>query len=160
MEINLLAILAAALSTMVVGSIWYNPKVFGIIWMRESGVTPEKARTANMLKTFGLAIVFAFMISFILQMIVIHQFGALGLVGGDPALAKPSYAAFMADYGDAFRTFKHGAFHGFITGLFLALPIIATNSLFEMKSWRHILINAGYWMVNFTIMGGILSAWK
>jgi len=28
MEINLLALLAAAFSTLVVGFIWYNPKVF------------------------------------------------------------------------------------------------------------------------------------
>lgn len=160
MEINFLAILAAALSTLVVGFIWYNPKVFGTIWMRETGMTEEKAKTANMVKTFGLAILFAFMLSFILQMLVIHQFGALGMTGGDPTLAKPSYHAFMADYGDAFRTFKHGAFHGVIAGIFIALPIIGTNALFEMKSWKYILINAGYWIVNFTIMGGIICAWK
>ena len=34
MEINFLAILVASLSTMVIGAIWYNPKVFGTIWMK------------------------------------------------------------------------------------------------------------------------------
>jgi hypothetical protein len=38
-----------------------------------------------------------FFISFIIPFTV-HQFGALGMIGGDQA-AKPSYVAFMADYG-------------------------------------------------------------
>lgn len=160
MEINWLAILVAALATLPIGFIWYNPKVFGTIWMNESGMTEEKAKGANMLKVFGLTILFSFMIAFILQMLVIHQFGALGMTGGDPALAKPSFEAFMADYGHAYRTFKHGALHGFMTGLFLALPIIGINSLFERKSWKYILINAGYFIVSFTLMGGIICAWE
>jgi hypothetical protein len=82
------------------------------------------------------------------------------MTGGDPALAKPSYAAFMADYGTAYRTFKHGMLHGFITGLFLALPIVGINALFERKSWKYILINGGYFIVCLTIMGGIICAWK
>lgn len=160
MEINWLAILVAALATLPIGFIWYNPKVFGTIWMNESGMTEEKAKGANMLKVFGLTILFSFMIAFILQMLVIHQFGALGMTGGDPALVKPSYEAFMADYGHAYRTFKHGALHGFMTGLFLALPIIGINSLFERKSWKYILINGGYFIVSFTLMGGIICAWE
>lgn len=42
MNINFLALLAAAASSMVVGFIWYNPKVFGNIWMRESGPRKKK----------------------------------------------------------------------------------------------------------------------
>lgn len=160
MEINLLALLLAALSTLPVGFIWYNPKVFGTIWMKETGMTEEKAKGANMVKVFGLTIIFAFFMAFILQMLVIHQFGALGMTGGDPTLAKPSYTAFMADYGDAFRTFKHGMLHGFMTGLLFALPMIGINSQFERKSWKYILITGGYWVVCCTIMGGIICAMK
>ncbi|MHA3787661.1 DUF1761 domain-containing protein [Flavobacterium hauense] len=161
MQINFLAILVAALSTLPVGFIWYNPKVFGTIWMNETGMTEEKAKGANMFKVFGLTILFSFMIAFILEFLVIHQFGASGMVGGPGAAnIKPSYAAFMADYGTAYRTFKHGALHGFMTGLFLALPLVGINSLFERKSWKYILINGGYFIVCFTIMGGIICAWE
>jgi hypothetical protein len=69
-----------------------------------------------MLKIFGLTFVYSLMLAFIMSALVVHQFGALGMIG-DPdfiATAKPSYAAFMADYGDNFRTFKHGALHGFM----------------------------------------------
>lgn len=160
MEMNFLAIIAAALSTLVIGFIWYNPKVFGTIWMRESGMTEEKAKNSNMAKVFGMVIFFSLLIAFILNPIVIHQYGALGLIGGDPSKALPSYAAFMADYGDHYRTFKHGALHGSMTGIFLALPVIGINSMFEQKSWKYILINGGYFIVTLAIMGGILCAWE
>lgn len=160
MQPNFLALLVAALSTLVVGFIWYNPKVFGSIWMRETGMTEEKAKGANMMIVFGMAIFYAFLIAMVLQFLVIHQFGALGMVGGDPTLAKPSYAAFMADYGIAFRTFKHGMLHGFITGLFFALPVVGTGALFERRTWRYTLVSGGYWVVCCTIMGGIICAWQ
>lgn len=162
MPINLLAVLVAALSSFGVGFIWYNPKVFGTIWMEESGMTDEKAKNANMAKIFGLTFVYAFMLAFSMSTIVIHQMGALSLIGGPDmiATAKPSYAAFMADYGDAFRTYKHGALHGFISGIFIALPIIAINGLFDQKSWKLMAIQAGYWTVIMTIMGAIICGWQ
>ena len=156
MNINFLALLLAALSTLVVGFIWYNPKVFGNIWMKEAGLKQEDMKDFNMVKVFGLSIVYAFLISFIIQMLTIHQFGALGMVGGDPTIAKPSYAAFMADYGTAFRTFKHGALHGFMTGLFMIFPVTATNALYEKRSFKYVMISSGFWIVCFTIMGGII----
>jgi len=46
-----------------------------------------------------------------MQSLTIHQMGFLGMIGGPTKLSevKPSFAAFMADYGMAFRTAKHGA---------------------------------------------------
>jgi hypothetical protein len=160
MEINFLALILAALSTLVVGFIWYNPKVFGTIWMKETGINPEEGEKPNMLLIFGVSILYAFFIAFILQTVTIHQFGALGLIGGDVATAKPSYTAFMADYGDAFRTFKHGALHGTMLGLFLALPVIGTNALYEKRSFKYTLVTGGFWIVCFAIMGGIICGMK
>ena len=160
MEFNYLAVLVASLVTLLVGFVWYNPKVFGTIWMNETGMTEEKAKQSNMAKVFGLTIFYSLMLAFIMPALTIHQMGAFGMIGGDLTLAKPSYEAFMADYGDAYRTFKHGAFHGFFAGLFIALPITAINGLFEQKSWRYILVNAGYWIVSLTIMGAIICGWK
>lgn len=162
MPFNFYAVLVSSLVTLFVGFIWYNPKVFGTIWMKETGMTEEKAQKSNMIKVFGLTIFYSLMLSFLLPVLVIHQFGALGMIGGPEfiATAKPSYAAFIEDYGDAFRTFQHGALHGFMTGLFFVLPTTAINSLFEQKSWKYILITSGYWMVSLTIMGAIICGWK
>ncbi|MGC4040352.1 MAG: DUF1761 domain-containing protein [Flavobacterium sp.] len=156
MEINFVALILAALSTLIVGFIWYNPKVFGTIWMKEAKLTQEDMKGANMAKIMIITLIYAFLIAFILQMLVIHQFGALGMVGGKVEMAKPSYAAFMADYGTAYRTFKHGAFHGFLTSLFMVFPLIGTSALYERRSFKYVLVTTGFWVVSMMIMGGII----
>lgn len=98
------------------------------------------------------------MLAFILPTIVIHQMGALGLFNGDSNDA--TYIELMKTHGDVFRTFKHGALHGFFAGLFIAFPITAINGVFEQKSWKYILINAGYWIVSMMLMGAIICGWK
>ena len=158
--LNPLAIVVAAVSALVVGFFWYNPKVFGTAWMQAAGMTDEQIKGGNMLKIFGLALVFAFLLATAMPGIVIHQMGVFSLVGGDPSVALPSYEALMADYGDAFRTFKHGAFHGVLTGVFVALPILGTNALFERKSAKYIVINSGYWIVTLGVMGAIICGWR
>lgn len=40
-EINYWAVILATLSSMLVGSVWYTPKVFGNYWMREAKITPS-----------------------------------------------------------------------------------------------------------------------
>ncbi|CAN7193137.1 DUF1761 domain-containing protein [Arthrobacter sp. LjRoot14] len=40
-EINIWAVVLATLSSMVVGSVWYTPRVFGNYWMRLAKVTPS-----------------------------------------------------------------------------------------------------------------------
>lgn len=158
--LNPIAIVVAAISALVVGFIWYNPKVFGNAWMKAAGMTDEKVKGGNMLKIFGLALLFAFLLATALPGIVIHQMGVFSLIGGDQGNALPSYFTFMSDYKGAFRTFKHGAFHGVLTGIFIALPIIGTNALFERKSAKYILINSGYWIVTLGVMGAIICGWK
>jgi hypothetical protein len=39
-DINYWAVILATLSAMIVGSVWYTPKVFGTYWMKATGVTP------------------------------------------------------------------------------------------------------------------------
>ena len=158
MQINFVALFIAAIVTLVTGFIWYSPKVFGTIWMKENNFTQEELRKGNMLNIFGLTYIFSLMITMTLMSLTIHQSGAVGMVGGPPLIdsAKPSFAAFMADYGMAYRTFKHGALHGFMSGLFFAFPLIGINGLFERKSWKYIFIHSGYWILTLTLMGGII----
>jgi hypothetical protein len=40
-DINYWAVVLATLSSMVVGSIWYTPRVFGNYWMKTAGVKPS-----------------------------------------------------------------------------------------------------------------------
>lgn len=157
---NYLAIFVAALVPIFIGFIWYNPKVFGTAWMREAEMTEAKMKSGNMVVIFVVTLILSFILAFFVQTLTIHQTGAYSLMGGDPALAKPSYEAFMRDYGDAFRTFQHGALHGVLAGLFLFFPVIAINGLFERKSWKYILMNSGYWVISLAAMGAIVCGWR
>ena len=158
MPFNFYAVLVSALVTLLVGFVWYNPKFFGTIWMNETGMTEEKAKQSNLLKVFGLTIFYSLLLSTIMPSLVIHQMGVLGVFEGNDK--NPEFIEFMNLHGDAFRTFQHGALHGFISGVFFALPITAINSLFEQKSWKFILVTSGYWIVSLTIMGAIICGWK
>jgi len=159
MEINFLAVLVAAIVPLILGFIWYNPKVLGIIWVREAEMTEAKMKRGNVPVIFIVSLMLSFLLAFFVQTLTIHQFGALGMVGGDSSIAEPSFEAFMADYGNAFRTYKHGALHGLLAGLFMFTPIIAINAMFERKSWKYILINGLFWTVALTIMGAIVCGW-
>lgn len=158
--LNITAIFVAAFFAVFIGFVWYHPKVFGTAWMHAAGLTETQLKGANMAKMFALSLLFAVLLAFAMPALVIHQTGALSLVGGDASKAMPSYEAFMLDYSEAFRTFKHGVLHGVMSGVFIALPITGINALLERKSAKYIFISAGYWIVTLAIMGGIICAWK
>ncbi len=129
--INWPAVIVAALSSFMLGGIWYNPKVFGTAWMVDSKLTQEEIKTSHMGKTFGFAALFSL-------------------------ISSANLAAFLAA---PTTTTGWGATAGFLAGIW-TFAAIATHSLFEMKSWRHIFINGLYSMVSLTLMGAILGAWR
>lgn len=62
MDVNWMAAVAAAVAAFVLGGAWYSPALFGSAWMRASGITPERAATANMAKVFGVAFVWTLLL--------------------------------------------------------------------------------------------------
>lgn len=164
MQINFLTIFLTSLLPLVLGFIWYHPKVLGTKWMEAAGLSEEKLKGANMAKIFGITYLFSLFITFALQMLVIHQVHTIALLTNQPDSSDPNSEAaqmlkkFMELFGTSYRTFKHGAFHGTFAGILLALPIVGINALFERKSFKYIAINAGYFIVAFALMGGILCA--
>lgn len=160
---NFIAILISSLIPMIIGFIWYNDKTFGKAWMASAKLTQEDLKTGKMALIFGLTLVFSFFIALSLQMLVIHQMHVASMLFKQP-ISDPTteigalYKKLMDMHGTSYRTFKHGCFHGVISTLFLVMPLIGINALFERKSIKYILIHTGYWAVTLGIMGGILSA--
>lgn len=154
------ALLIAALSSLVVGFIWYNPKVFGTIWMKEAGITRDPNDKPNMALILGQSVVYAYLISFILQFNVIHQMGAMSATMDVPNVDPSVLKNYLAAYGETFRTFKHGALHGTMVGLLLILPSIGIPAMYEKRSFKYVLVTGGYWVITCMIMGGIICAWK
>lgn len=166
MDFNFLIILAAALIPMIIGAIWYNPKVLGKAWMQAAGLTEEKLKNANMVIILTVSFIFMFFLAFVMQMLVIHQIHTMAVLYNQPDSGDPNSTSmqlmkqFMELYGNSYRTFKHGAFHGTFSGIMIALPIIGTNALFERKGFKYIAINAGYWIISMALMGGVICAFS
>jgi hypothetical protein len=156
---NFPVLFGVALVPLFVGMIWYNPRVLGNAWMEACGFTEEqlKANSKPMWKTFIALYIFSLLATMVFMQLCIHQIGAYGMIGGGMAEGTlPSFQAFMTDYGNAFRTFKHGALHGGMAGFFMSLFMVGSGAMFEMRSWKYIFIHVGYLTICGIIMGGLL----
>lgn len=61
-EINWWAVIVATISTMIVGTIWYTPKVFGTWWMK----TAKVENPANAGYAIGITLVVSFISAWVL----------------------------------------------------------------------------------------------
>src|SRR3569833_1229046 len=130
-QIHWLAILVAAVAGFAVGGLWYGP-LFGKAWMAARGVTPESAKDGmNMPLIFGTTFVLNLIASFVLD----HVFGTYGHPG-------MSLAVMIAG----------GIALGFI------VTSIGVNYLFSRLSLKLFLIDSGYWLVIYCVMGAVLTA--
>ena len=158
---NFPVLIAAALIPIFTGFIWYHPKVIGTAWMKAADMTEEKIKSANMFVFMGISLLLSFMLAFIMPTMVIHQWhikSALMNVMDQPE-AVQIIDTFMEAYGTEFRSFKHGALHGAILGLFLVLPVVGMNAMYEQKGWKYALIHVAYWTITLALMGGVICQW-
>lgn len=130
--INWLAVTVAALSSFIIGALWYSPALFAKPWMRANGFTEEDMKGANMGKIFGLAFLWTLIMSVNLAMF-------LNAPGTDVSF---------------------GAFAGFAAGFGWVAMGFFVVGLFERRPTAWMLINGGYMMVALTVMGVILGAWR
>lgn len=160
MPSNFYMYFVAALIPMVVGAVYYHPKVAGNSWMKVNGFTEESLKGGNMLVIFGVSYIFSIFLAFTVSGLVIHQTGVLSMMAPEAmesgSAIQNEFNDLMSRYGGRFRTFGHGALHGLFATIFFALPIIGINSLFERRGWKYILIHTGYWLITLILMGGLL----
>jgi hypothetical protein len=131
-NINYLAVLVAALSTFILGGLWYSPMLFGKAWMRTNNFSESDLQTFSKARMFGWSFVFSLVMSLNLAMF----------------LAGPN------------TDVTWGMIAGALAGVGWVAMAIAIISVFENRSWAYILINGGYMTVAFTVMGAILGAWR
>ena len=160
MPTNWYMFFVAALIPLVVGSIYYNPKVLGNAWMKTNKFTPEYLKEANMAVVFGVTYVFSVLIAMSMASMVIHQGGAFSMmfpeVMESGSAVQQEFNDLMVRYGENSRDFGHGALHGFFSALFFVLPLIGINALFERRGWKYIFIHLGYWVISLALMGGLI----
>ncbi len=162
MTMNFLVLLVSSLVPIFIGFIYYHPKVLGTIWVKESGLTEENMKGANMPLVMFLFLLLGLFLASAINSMVIHQNHFYSILVNEPGFTlagsemNTMFTDFLAKYGKNFRTFKHGLLHGSLSGFFIALPILGINALFERKSFKYIAIHTGYWILTMGIMGGII----
>lgn len=129
-HLNYWAVLAAAVASFLLGGLWYSPLLFFNPWKRAAGVSDEQLRQGNMAQIFGLSLVYQLIAALVLAM----------FIGLESTLA-------------------FGALAGFMVGAPWVATAFGVVYLFERRPFTLLLINGGYNVVTFTVMGAILGAW-
>jgi hypothetical protein len=127
-QINYLAVGVAALSSFLIGGLWYSPILFAKAWMRETGLSEEQLGK-NMGRTFAIAFALSVLIAF-------------------------NLAAFLGPEAN----WSWGMTAGVLAAVWVGGSMAITFA-FEQRSVILTLIDSGYHLVTYAVMGGILGAW-
>lgn len=152
-----------ALIPLVIGSIYYHPKVLGSAWMKANNFTTADLDGGKMWLIFGLAYFASLLLTAALMPVVIHQMGYISTMmevegyGVNGSEVMEEVKSFQRNYGKVGRNFGHGALHGILATIFLVVPIIGINALFERRSLKYVAIHVGYWLIVLALMGGVIS---
>lgn len=121
--------LVAALSSFLIGGLWYSPVLFANAWMREAGLQEEDLRQ-QVGRTFAVAFVLS----------VVAALNLAFFLGAEASAAW-------------------GMTAGALAGVGWVAASLGITFTFERRSRTLILIDTGYHAVAYTVMGAILGAW-
>jgi hypothetical protein len=125
MNINWLAVIVGTLAFFAVGAIWYSA-LFGKIWQREVGLSAERLKS-------GRSIPLIFGLCLLLEFIVVLTLGHLF------AFLQPS---------DHVKMMMATGF-----GLAIMTPAVGINYLYQRRSLKLFLIDAGHFVVGMAVVG-------
>jgi hypothetical protein len=132
-EINWLAVLLAAVSSMVVGAIWYAKPVFGTRWMKLSGITD-----ADTQKGAAVALIVTFIVSFF----------TAAVLAGSAAIAQHFYEG-------------NFLLNTILTAIILWIGFTAsrmlTHDLFDRRPGTLTALNLAHELVTVVVMGLIIG---
>ena len=137
MELNLWAVLGAAAATMIIGFLWYSPWLFARPWMVAMGYDPEdKTKLDEMRKgaarMYTITLLGSLLAAIVLGKIVYHLTIDSALYAMKIAIAV--WAAFV-------------------------LTVQLTDQMFGHRPFKLFLINTGYQLASYLVMGAILGKW-
>ena len=128
-DVNYLAVLLAAVAFFAVGAIWYTA-LFGKAWQRETGISEQTMQGANMPMIFGLCFAAELVVAWLLGHMIAR-------------LSPPPHVVMMMAVG---------------LGGAVMTPAIAINYLYQRKSLKLFLIDAGHFIVGTAAMGAVFIA--
>lgn len=105
-DINMWAVFWAAVSSMVVGSIWYAPQVFGKTWQKLAKLNEKQIR-----KDAPKAMVIAFVSSLVMAYVLAHMIFLVNNYFGNSYMQDALTTALWVWFGfQALRTLMHDGF--------------------------------------------------
>jgi hypothetical protein len=128
--VNLLAVLAAAVSSFALGGLWYSRALFGAAWAREAGQA-GKAGEGHPARVFGVSLLFALVAALAYAIVV-------------PAPSGPAQAAVL----------------GLVVGAGIVAASFGINYQFANRSFKLWLIDGGYHTLQFLVYGLIIGLWR
>lgn len=131
-EINYLAVLAAAVSSMVIGALWYSPVLFAKSWMAELGKKQEDLQSGA---------------------------GMGYLLAAVAALVEAYVLAHIVNYAQA-TTLSEALQTGAWVWLGFVATTTAINYKFQGKSLKLYVIDAGNHLAVLLAMATILTLWQ
>ena len=136
-NVNIVAVLVAALVTFVLGAFWYSPVLFARQWMQAQGYSPEKVQELK--KKKGMTRAYA--VSVLCYVVTAYV------------------VALLAGYTNS-TTLAQGLWLGFLFWLGFAATIGLAAHMFSGKPIAAWVIDAGYQLAYLLIMSVLLSLWR
>ena len=132
-DLNYLAVAAAIVLNMVLGALWYGP-AFGKAWMAVNNLTEEMIKEqGSATKGYVVAVVVSAIIAFVIALLA----EAVGVENAG-----------------------EGAILGAVAGVGLVATTFGVSYVFESRTVKHWLINAGYPVVSITLIGTLVGGWQ
>lgn len=130
-EITFFPILIASVVNMIIGFVWYHPRVFGSVWMRMAGITPDMVESGK--RRMPAVLITAFLAGMLMAYVMNH-------------------------FGSAWNVYDIlGALElAFWSWIGLVVPPMLGLVLWEQKPIRLFLINTLYWLVAMMAMAFVL----
>ncbi|HEY6945211.1 MAG TPA: DUF1761 domain-containing protein [Candidatus Acidoferrum sp.] len=137
-SLNWLAILVAAIASMVLGFLWYSPLLFAKAWTREMGYDiNDKTKMDEMRKSAVPAYAGSFVASLI-----------------------AAFTLALILHGMRAESLHFGLMASFHIWLGFVATVQFSGALFAKQSMKLFAINTGYQLVCYLVMGAILVAWR
>lgn len=133
-DVSVVGVLLAALSAMVIGSLWYSPALFGKQWTKATGVTDKEMK-----KNMGPIMVAMVMVSLVTAYVL-------------------SFFIAYAHHFNGGSWLKAGVETSLMAWVGLAATAVFAHGLFEPKGKNLLFINAGNRLATLLAMGLILGA--
>ena len=131
-SINYLAVVVAAVASMVIGAIWYSRRVFGGMWMRLTGKTMDQMAGQSAGRAYVVTLIGSLVMAWVLAMFV--DFTSATSIGA-------------------------GAFTGFWVWLGFVATVGLAGVTFGGQPWGLYVLNMGNYLVTLAVMGAILAVW-